>query len=117
MDKTKGNPEAQPQEEPVRQALLEHLLKIEAEAASLVDEAQAEVDRRAGEAERQNRARYEEQYGRETAALEEAYHREIEGVKAYYKEELDAYRQSLDRIKMDKGRFSALMTAFLTRDD
>jgi hypothetical protein len=105
--------DAEPQEEPVRQALLDHLLKIEAEAAALVDGAQAEVDHRASEAERHNRARYEERYSRESAALEAAYHREIEGVKAYYQEELEAYRESLNRIKMDRERFSALMTAFL----
>jgi F0F1-type ATP synthase membrane subunit b/b' len=116
MGKMKETREEQSPEEPVRQELLEHLLKIEAEAAVLVDEAQAEVDHRAGEVERQNRARYEERYSQESAALEAAYHREIEGVKAYYKEELEAYRESLGRIKMDKNRFSALMTDFLTRD-
>lgn len=116
MDKMMETREEQPQEGPVRQALLDHLLKIEAEAAALVDEAQAEVDHRAGEAERHNRARYEERYSQESAALEAAYRREIEGVKGYYKEELEAYRESLNRIKMDKERFSALMTAFLAKD-
>jgi hypothetical protein len=115
MSKTREAREELFQEEPARQELLEHLLKIEAEAAALVDGAQAEVDRRAGEAERHNRALYEERYGRESAALEAAYQREVAGIKEYYNEELDAYRESLDRIKMDKERFSALMTAFLTR--
>jgi regulator of protease activity HflC (stomatin/prohibitin superfamily) len=116
MGKLKEPREEPSQEEPAQQALLEHLLKIEAEAAALVDGAQAEVDHRVSEAERQNRARYEERYSREAAALEAAFRREIEGTKDYYKEELDAYRESLNSIKMDRGRFSALMTAFLTRD-
>jgi hypothetical protein len=117
MDKLTEPREERFQEEPVQQAFLEHLLKIEAEAAALVDGAQAEVDHRVSEAERHNRARYEERYGREAAALEAAFHREIEGTKDYYKEELDAYRESLDHIKMDRGRFSALMTALLARDN
>jgi F0F1-type ATP synthase membrane subunit b/b' len=96
-----------------KQALLENLLKIEAEAASLANEAQAEVGRRIDEAERQNRARYEEQYGKAAAAQESSYQQEIDGVKAYYKKELDAYQESLSRITMDKARFSALMTALL----
>jgi hypothetical protein len=116
MTKTKEPREEQFQEEPVQQALLDHLLKIEAEAAALVDGAQAEVDRRASEAERHNRARYEERYGQESAALEAAYQREIAGIKEYYKEELDAYRESLNHIKTDTDRFSTLMTALLTRD-
>ncbi|MDR1238830.1 MAG: hypothetical protein LBK27_01830 [Treponema sp.] len=97
-----------------RQALLENLLKVEAEAAALADEAQVEVSRRIDEAERQNRARYEEQYNREATAHEASYQKEITGVKASYREEIEAYRESLSRITMDKSRFSALMTALLT---
>jgi regulator of protease activity HflC (stomatin/prohibitin superfamily) len=90
--------------------LLGHLLKIEAEAAALADEAQAEADRRVSEGEKQNRSRYEEQYSRETTALEAAYVREIEGAKEVYKKELETYRDSLNNIMADTGAFSALMT-------
>jgi hypothetical protein len=103
----------QPDQDVRKQALLDDLLKVEAEAASLANEAQAEVLRRIDEAERQNRARHEEQYNREAAAHESSYQKEIDGVKAYYKEEIEAYRESLSRISMDKSRFSSLMTALL----
>lgn len=96
--------------------VLTHLLKIEAEAAALVNEAQAEADRRAGEGEKTNRARYEEQYGRAAAALEAAYVRDIEGAKAAYTKELEAYRDSLHEIRADKNAFSALMTEFSDRE-
>jgi hypothetical protein len=103
----------QPDQASLKQVLLDHLLSIEGEAAILVDDAQAEVDHRIGEAERENRARYEERYNQEMEALEAAYHREIDGVKAYYEEELDAYRGSLDQIDRDRDRFSALLSALL----
>jgi ABC-type phosphate transport system auxiliary subunit len=93
--------------------LLGHLLKIEAEAASLVDDAQAEADRRVAEGERQNRARYEERYSQEAAALEAEYVKEIAVVKENYKRDLDAYRDSLAAIKTDTESFSALMNACL----
>lgn len=116
MAKIPEVPEEDPREEPVQQALLEHLLSVEGEAAVLVDDAQAEVDHRVGEAERKNRARYEERHNQAVEALEVTYHREIEGVKAYYKEELDDYRKSLDQIHIDRGRFSALLSELLARN-
>jgi hypothetical protein len=115
MAKKKQVQAEQPDQEPLKQALLEHLLKIEAEAAVLVNEAQAEVDRRIAEAERQNRALHEEEYGREAAEREAAYQEEINSVKSYYDEELDSYRKSLDLVTADMGRFSALMTDLLER--
>jgi hypothetical protein len=115
MAKEKQVPPAQPAQEPLKQALLEHLLKIEAEAAVLVKEAQAEVDRRIAEAEQRNRALHEEEYGREAAEREAAYQKEVNSVKSYYDEELDSYRQSLDLVAADTKRFSALMTELLER--
>jgi hypothetical protein len=92
--------------------LVVHLLDIEAQAAALVDAAQAEADRRVGEGEKVNRSRYEEDYGREAAAREAAYVREVEGAKALYAGELEAYRSGLRGIRADTNAFSALMTEF-----
>jgi F0F1-type ATP synthase membrane subunit b/b' len=93
--------------------VLGHLLQIEAEAAALVDDAQAEADRRIAEGERQNRARYDEQYGREAAELEQGYDKEVAAVKADYQHQIDGYRKSLDAITVNRDRFSALMDALL----
>jgi hypothetical protein len=93
--------------------LLGHLLKIEAEAAALVDAAQAEADRRVAEGERQNRARYEERYGQEAAALEAEHAEEIAVVMENYKGELDACRNGLAAVKTDMESFSALINARL----
>jgi hypothetical protein len=89
---------------------LTHLLNIEAEASALVNEAQAEADRRTGEGEKTGRACYDEQYGRKAAALEAAYAQEIEKAKEAYARELEAYRDSLRTIRADTAAFSALMT-------
>jgi regulator of protease activity HflC (stomatin/prohibitin superfamily) len=96
--------------------LLNHLLKVEAEAAALVDEAQAEADRRISDGEKQNRSRYEERYGRDAAAREAAYVREIEEAKEVYQKELETYRDSLCHIHTDKNAFSALMTEFSVKE-
>jgi hypothetical protein len=115
MAKKQQAPAEQPGQDPLKQELLDHLLKVESEAAALVSDAEAEVDRRIAEAEQRSRTLHEEEYGREAAEREAAYQKEINSVKSYYKEELDEYRQSLDLITPDMGRFSALMTELLVR--
>jgi hypothetical protein len=117
MDDAVMSPDAQfpgsPGPEGAAQELLGHLLKIEAQAAALVDDAQAEADRRVAGGERRSRARYEERYGQEAAALEAEYVKEIAAVKENYQRELDAYRDGLAAVKIDGNGFSALMNARL----
>ncbi|GHV60629.1 hypothetical protein AGMMS49587_02580 [Spirochaetia bacterium] len=123
MDKISSNaPPAQaPQEELIPgfdgadREVLGHLLKIEAEAAALVDDAQAEADRRIAEGERQNRSRYDEQYGREAAELEQGYKKEAAAAKEDYQNQIESYRKSLDAITVNRDRFSALMDDFLEK--
>jgi F0F1-type ATP synthase membrane subunit b/b' len=93
--------------------VLGHLLKIEAEASALVDDAQAEADRRVAEAEKQNRSRYDREYGRRAAELDAAYSGEINQIKADYRSRIDEYRKSLEALSADQGCFSALLDKFL----
>jgi vacuolar-type H+-ATPase subunit H len=97
-----------------RKNVLGHLLKIEAEAASLVDDAQAEADRRIAEAEKQNRARYDQAYTKQAAELETAFEGEVARIRGDYQDRLDQYRKSLDAIPVDQGLFSARMDELLT---
>jgi vacuolar-type H+-ATPase subunit H len=93
--------------------ILAHLLKIEADAAAMVDDAQAEADRRVAEAEKQNRALYDGEYGRQAGELDRAFTEELSRIRADYQAQLDAYRKSLDSIPVDQERFSALMDKLL----
>jgi F0F1-type ATP synthase membrane subunit b/b' len=93
--------------------VLGHLLKIEAEASALADDAQAEADRRVAEAEKRNRSRYDQEYSRRAAELDAAYSGEINQIKADYRNRIEEYRKSLDALSADQGRFSALLDKFL----
>jgi vacuolar-type H+-ATPase subunit H len=92
--------------------ILGHLLAIEAEAASLVNDAQAEADRRVDEAEKRHRAAYEQRCREEAARLEAEYQKEKENMNRRYQQELAAYREQLSAITGDTGRFSAALEAF-----
>ncbi|MDR1956961.1 MAG: hypothetical protein LBQ30_08920 [Treponema sp.] len=97
------------------QPVLRHLLQMETEAAALVDDAQAEADRRLAEGEKQNRRRYDERYGREAASIDAEYAQKRAEAQAAYQRELDAYRESLQGMICHGDRFSALVTAALSR--
>jgi regulator of protease activity HflC (stomatin/prohibitin superfamily) len=95
------------------QSVLAHLLQIESEAAALVDDAQAEADRRLAEGEKQNRQRYDDGYSREAAELDARFEGEIRAVKEDYQNRLGVYRESLNRMAANTENFSGLVESLL----
>ncbi|MDR2102879.1 MAG: hypothetical protein LBP42_02115 [Treponema sp.] len=93
--------------------ILQHLLQIESEAAALVNDAQAEADRRLTEGEKQNRRRYDEEYSREVAELDAGFDTEIKTVKEDYRRQLEMYQEGLSRITANTGNFSKLVENLL----
>jgi regulator of protease activity HflC (stomatin/prohibitin superfamily) len=93
--------------------ILQHLLEIESKAATLVDDAQAEADRRISEGEKQNRARYDEQYAGEVAALEEAFAADIALARENYRRQLEEYHDSLKAMPSDTKAFFSLAEKLL----
>jgi len=96
--------------------VLGHLLKIESEAALLVDEAQAEADNRVKEAEKQNRALFDERYRAESEKLENEFQKSKEQARRKYQEELDAYTRQFSSIKADTGKFTALLDKLVAEE-
>jgi len=97
------------------QEVLQHLLDLENRAAVLVNDAQAEADRRLSEGEKQNRAHYDEVYSAEVAELEASYTQNIAAVKQDYSAQLEAYQESLSSISLDNAAFCSLAEKFLFR--
>jgi hypothetical protein len=89
---------------------------VEAGAQSLVNDAQAEADRRTAEAEKRNRARYEEQYTKEAALIDSRYEAGIGAVRAEYNGLLEEYSLSLEAHKPDYGAFCRLLDSFLGKE-
>jgi hypothetical protein len=113
-----GNPRPRPPEGDSGgedQDILQHLLEVEANAQALVDDAQAEADRRIAGIEKQNRARYEEAYTREAALLDSRCKSGLEVIKDGYRKQLDDYRLSLDDFKPDYAGFCRLLDSFLEK--
>jgi F0F1-type ATP synthase membrane subunit b/b' len=96
--------------------VLGHLLKIESEAAALVNDAQAEADRRVLEAEKQNHAAYEERYRREGERLEHEYQALKEKIRQQYQTELESYSNKITSLHVDVNRFSALLDRLVAEE-
>lgn len=96
--------------------ILQHLLQVESDAAALVNNAQAEADRRLAEGEKQNRQRYDEAYSREVAELDAGFEREIKTVKEDYQRQLETYRENLSHIKADTENFFKLVESLLFKN-
>ena len=97
--------------------ILGHLLKIESEAAAMVDDAQAEADRRILEAERQNHANFEERYQRESEKLENEFNAIKQDAHRQYQAELDAYRETISSVSVDVNRFTVLLDRLVTEEE
>ena len=89
--------------------VLDHLLKIEAEAAALVNEAQAEADKRITEAEKQNRTAYDKRFIEENQRLEKGFLQSKELAREQFNKELETYKEKISSIPVDNDRFSSLL--------
>ena len=89
--------------------VLDRLLKIESEAAALVNDAQAKADTRIAEAEKQHRAIYEERYQNELKKMENEFQEHRERIQKKYREEMDAYREKISLVNVDTNAFRILL--------
>jgi len=94
---------------------LEHLLKTEAQASALVNDAQAEADRRILDNEEKNRADYEERYKNEFDKRKKLLDNEKVKINELYQKELDNYKDEISRIVVNNEKFSVLMNNLIDR--
>jgi len=93
--------------------VLDHLLEIEAEAAALVNEAQAEADKRITEAEKQNRAAYDKRFVEENQRLEKEFLQIKEQAREQFRKELETYKDKISSINVNNDRFSSLLDSLV----
>jgi vacuolar-type H+-ATPase subunit H len=92
---------------------LDHLLQIEAKAAALVNDAQAEADTRIHESEEKNRAAYEERFRAEAQSLEASLRNEKERIREQYNKAIEDYRKEVSGVSINADGFSALLNDYL----
>ena len=93
--------------------VLQHLLNLENKASVMVNDAQAEADRKTAEREKQNRLRYDEAYAKEAEALENNYAENLVSVKEDCRQQLEAYRANLRTMPLNVEAFFSLAEKLL----
>ena len=99
------------------QDMLRHLLEVESDAASLVNDAQVEADKRVAENEKLYRSRFDDLYGKEVSLLEKSYQEAVSKVKNDYDEDLKTYRKSFENEKINHEAFVSLAEFFLLKSE
>ena len=97
--------------------ILQHLLRLETEASSLVDDAQSEADHRLVEAEKEQRIIFEQSYAAEAEKFQAVFLEETAQVRDNYKRQLDIYRKELEELPADREAFSKLARRLLLEDN
>jgi len=93
--------------------VIDHLLKIESDAAALVNDAQAEADRRITEAEKENRAAFDKRFLEENQRLEKEFLQAKELARQQYQKELETYKEKISSIPVNNDRFSSLLDSLV----
>ena len=88
--------------------ILQHLLAIEDEASSLVQEAQREANRRQSLSEEREREAYERRFGERAAELEKAFAESSAEAKRDYQAAISRCRQELEAKPVFEDRFRSL---------
>ena len=96
---------------------LEYLLKIEAEAADLTNEAHAEAERRIIEAEKKNRTKYEEAYHKEVNKQEAEINKLKNIFEKQYQKKLEKYKRYISDVNVDIKKFTVLLNNFIAGDE
>ena len=102
-----------PNEEKRSASVLDLLLKVEAEAAALVNDAQIEADRRVHDNEEKNRVTFDERIKKEIQKQESLLKNEKEKIISEYENALEDYRNEIKNITSDESRFRDLLNKYL----
>jgi len=88
--------------------LVQHLLEIEERASAVVEEAQAESDKRLLEAEVNAKAEFERLLKERLQEAQTSYAEKSAALKTAQKKEIDAYRGSLSSLKVNHEAFNSM---------
>lgn len=93
--------------------IINHLLTIEKDASSLINDAQIESEKRVSEARAKYNSEYKEKYDAAIKELEEKYQAEIDAVKTAHDKEIDSYKSELESSEKNTKAFNEVLDKLL----
>lgn len=92
---------------------INHLLQVEKDASSLIDDAMIEADKRLSDAHRTYNGQYKSKYDKLVSELEADYKIRHDKIEETYKKEIDEYKASLESKVQDEKAFDSLLDKLL----
>jgi regulator of protease activity HflC (stomatin/prohibitin superfamily) len=93
--------------------VIDHLLKIESDAAALINDAQAEADRHIMEADKESRAAFDKRFLEESQRLEKEFLQAKELARQQFQKELETYKEKISSVHVNNDRFSAMLDSLV----
>lgn len=93
--------------------IINHLLAIEKDASSLINDAQIESEKRISEAKIKYNAEYKEKYDAAVKVLEKEYESELEKIKAAHDKEIKDYENELESSEKNSKAFNEALDKLL----
>ena len=91
---------------------LDYLLKVEAQAAGLVKDAQDEADVKIHENDEKMRHEFEDRFRGESARFDLLLKEEVERLKDQYRQKLEDYRNEINDVAVDTDKFCVLFNEY-----
>ncbi len=85
---------------------IKHLLDIEKEAATLIDEAKIEADKRILQAKSEYNEKYKSEYDSLTKKMEAECNQAVENINKKYSDELENFKNSLEEKTLNTQEFN-----------
>lgn len=94
---------------------INHLLEVEKNASTLINDAAQEADRRLSAARAKYSSEYKERYEKAAGELETKYLENQKSIEKKYNDELEAYKQSLASKSQNFEAFSKLLDTLVAQ--
>ena len=95
--------------------VITHLLQVENDASSLVNESQAEADKRIAFARSQADSKYKTEYEQIIAKRDSEYNEKIKSIKELHKKTLQDYKTSIEQIPQNIEAFNLFLKKVLAQ--
>ncbi len=95
------------------QDMIAHLLKVEEEAAELINQAHVDSDKEIASARAQADAEFNRQYESMASQMESEFNARIAGIDQNHKNQIEEYKSEIERTPKDLDSFNKLLDKIL----
>ncbi|MCR4900608.1 MAG: hypothetical protein K5907_07315 [Treponema sp.] len=93
--------------------VIQHLISVEKDAATLIDDAVKEADARTAEAKNKSNTQFKQQYDECAAALQKEFEHTVEQKKSEHNKSIEQFKADLENQLKDYNEFNKVLNGLL----